>query len=156
MWLTVMHVSSCDSLPSSHHSMRPGLVALSRSTDPFRVLGLSRTCTRPEARARYYALAKLAHPDSSSAPHSSGFVELSEAYKAVLARLLTNPRERGDMEGAEGDGSLLMRLRRDYAGGRRKGVKKPSIVCVRAGSNGEPPCFFICSACKDTDNRESV
>lgn len=148
--------------PSIHRScrrMRATLVMLCSSFhDPYRVLGLPATATRREIRARYLALAKLLHPDADAAPPKPGaFADVASAYEEALRRL-DLPREgsaaaaawRFDDSWPEGDGELLMRLRRDWAGGRagRPRAPRPSVACVRAFKNAEPPCFVICSACK--------
>lgn len=149
--------------------MRPTSFLL-RLSDPFKLLGLSKSCTRSEARAAYYALAKTSHPDASpslpSSPPSSStpsprshFGDLSDAYRAVLSHLASPPsatsRRVSNPAGWEEDdyGALLMQMRRDFAGGRNKAVGRPTRACIRAGVNGEPPCFFICSACEALEKR---
>jgi hypothetical protein len=156
--------------------MRAARALLSAARDPHRVLGLAPGATRVEVRARYLALAKLLHPDSmpadvspaspTAAPHA--FAELSAAYEALSTRAegacgvgggrrAAAPRRHDWFEDDDhGGGELLMRLRRDYAGGRGSGLVQPSpsSACVRRWKNGEPPCYVVCSACRSVERRD--
>lgn len=146
--------------------MRAGRALLAAARDPYRVLGMMPGATKRELRDRYLTLAKLLHPDSMPAGAPAGaFAELAAAYE----QLATNPerakrgvgmeepwRRNWSEDDSEEDGELLMRLRRDYAGGRGGMAPhaSPSSACVRSWKNGEPPCFVICAACKTVEKKE--
>lgn len=151
-------------------AMHAGRALLACARDPYRVLGLSQSATRRQVRKRYLELAKLLHPDSvSSGVSSDAFVELNAAYEELAAlpeRVRTRANRRPSNawrhdepwrrdwaeDGGEEDGELLMRLRRDSAGGRGRVTRaSPSSACVRSWKNGEPPCFIICAACKTVE-----
>lgn len=152
--------------------MYAGRTLLAGARDPYRVLGLPRSATRRQVRKRYLELAKMLHPDSMpSGVPPSAFVELNDAYEELVARAGRVPdhengrpgdawdsdvswtRDWVESEGQE-DGELLMRLRRDFAGGRTNLTRaSPSSACVRSWKNGEPPCFVICAACKTVEKR---
>lgn len=151
--------------------MYAGRTLLAGARDPYRVLGLSRSATRQQVRKRYLELAKLLHPDSMpSGMPSSAFVELNDAYERLVAlagrvpdHAPGRPRDAWDSDepwrrdwvesDGQENGELLMRLRRDFAGGRTSVTRaSPSSACVRSWKNGEPPCFVICAACKTVEN----
>jgi curved DNA-binding protein CbpA len=105
--------------------------ALLAARDPYRVLGLAPGASRRAVRARYLALAKLLHPDSMPPGAPPGaFADLAAAYEQLAAGpeagaggggggvwgVRAEPWRRDWFE--DDDGELLMRLRRDYAGGR--------------------------------------
>jgi hypothetical protein len=55
------------------------------STDPYRVLGVTRSATAAEIKAAYRLLAHERHPDKQSGSHEA-FVQLTAAYKYALTR----------------------------------------------------------------------
>jgi len=55
------------------------------STDPYRVLGVSRSATAAEIKAAYRVLARERHPDKQSGSHEA-FVQLTAAYEYALTR----------------------------------------------------------------------
>jgi DnaJ domain len=125
--------------------------------DAYRVMGLPRGATREQVRARYLQLSKLLHPDAQTGSGSSAaaFAELAHAYEHLCAighsassEPAARPAGRTVYSWDHG-GEMLMRLRRDFAGGRTKSAHaSPTEWCLRSGSNGEPPCFVTCNGCK--------
>ncbi len=60
--------------------------------DPYRILGITRSCTRQEAKAAFRAKAWQMHPDHGGSDQD--FIELEAAYRRVLRELELAPAPR--------------------------------------------------------------
>jgi hypothetical protein len=58
--------------------------------DPYRILGVSRNCTREEVKAAFRSGVRHAHPDRGGKTES--FIRLCNAYKEILEELDRRPR----------------------------------------------------------------
>jgi len=55
-----------------------------RAKDPFKALGLSRSATKPEVKAKYRDLAKQYHPDNTRTGDAKMIEEINRAYNLLL------------------------------------------------------------------------
>ncbi|GJD10689.1 hypothetical protein Gasu2_48670 [Galdieria sulphuraria] len=132
------------------HRCSKGLLH-SQKRDPFSVLDLESCASFEQVKKRYLLLVKKLHPDVLETTtdeyikkeRSRSFVELQEAYE-VLQKLYASGQFRKDKVHYS-----TQFTEKEYAS-RRKPFSKapPSPRCLRAGNNGELPCYIICDGCR--------
>jgi hypothetical protein len=64
--------------------------------DPYRILGVTKDCTREEVKEAFRARAPIAHPDHGGKDFT--FIQLRAAYEQILAELDRRPKRRPDID----------------------------------------------------------
>lgn len=117
------------------HSTRAAPALLRRcstaASDPYSVLGVSRTATQAEIKARYKELALQTHPDVAGASDSSAeFKRYSEAY-----RCLSNAEERARFDES-----------RALAAEQRRAIRATAVALAEQGAAVEAIALFFSSS----------
>jgi len=102
------------------------------ATDPYRVLGVPRTATQAEIKARYKELALQTHPDvaAGASDSSTEFKRFSEAY-----RCLSSAEERARFDQS-----------RATAAEQRRAIRATAVALAEQGAAVEAIALFFSSA----------
>eukprot|EP00871_Galdieria_phlegrea_P001158 jgi/Galph1/2042/GphlegSOOS_G714.1 len=128
------------------------------SKDPYKVLNLEPCATFEQVKQKYLFLVKQIHPDVlddrglSQREKSVAFIELQEAYKKLEKIHSSFSRSSQSYRSVKSWFTTYDEYAKEFK--RRKGAPTPR--CLRAGNNGEYPCYIICDGCRSMCSDRNV